>query len=108
MNVIQYKGYIGAVEFDSDLDAFHGRVINIRDVVSFYGESAAELKAEMKKSVDVYIEFCEEKGIDPAKPYSGRLNLRATPELHAKLAAAAAREGRSLNEWAIAHLADAA
>ena len=50
MNIIKYKNYIGTVEFDDEIDMFHGRVSNMRDVVSFYGSSVRALKASMKKS----------------------------------------------------------
>lgn len=104
MNTIHYENYIGTIEYDDALEMFHGRVANIRDVVSFYGKSVVELKTEMRKSIDAYISFCNEKGIQPAKPYSGRLNLRAEPELHGRMAAEAAMEGKSLNAWALEQL----
>ncbi len=63
--MIEYKGYHGAVQFDSELDKFHGRVVNTRSVISFYGSSVGELRKEMAASVDTYLEVCEEKGIDP-------------------------------------------
>jgi len=104
MNTIRYKDYIGMIEYDEDMEMFHGRVANIRDVVSFYGKSVSELKAEMKKSVDEYIAFCKEKDIQASKAYSGRLNLRAKPELHGRLAQVAAEHGKSLNTWALEQL----
>ena len=63
--MIEYKGYIGAVEFDPDIDSFHGTVININDVITFYGSSVAELREEMHKSVEEYLEFCREQGREP-------------------------------------------
>jgi|AMFO01.1.fsa_nt_gi Uncharacterized protein encoded in hypervariable junctions of pilus gene clusters len=86
MNTIRYKDYISTIEYEEDMEMFHGRVANIRDVVSFYGKSVDELKTEMKKSVDEYISFCEGRGIQPSKRYSGRLNLRTDPKLHGWLA----------------------
>lgn len=43
--------------------------------------------------------MCEEDGVEPARRYSGRFNVRISPELHASAAAAAAAEGKSLNQW---------
>ena len=97
--MIEYKGYHGAVEFDPELDKFHGRLVNTRSVISFYGSSVEELREEMAASVDTYLEVCEEKGIDPDRPYSGKLMVRITPELHRNMALAAASEGKSMNEW---------
>lgn len=58
--MIEYKGYIGAIKFDSEIDSFHGTVINTNDVITFYGSSVAELREEMRISVDEYLQFCRE------------------------------------------------
>ena len=68
-------------------------------MISFYGSSVEELREEMAASVDTYLEVCEEKGIDPDRPYSGKLMVRITPELHRNMALAAASEGKSMNQW---------
>ncbi len=104
--MIEYKGYHGAVEFDPELDKFHGRLVNTRSVISFYGSSVEELREEMAASVDTYLEVCEEKGIDPDRPYSGKFMLRIAPELHRDMALAAASEGKSMNEWVSERLSE--
>ncbi len=63
--MIEYKGYIGVVDFDPEMDLFHGTVINTQDVITFYGASVAELQEEMQKSLEVYFEVCEEQGKVP-------------------------------------------
>ena len=68
--MIEYKGYLGDVVFDPEIDAFHGTVININDVVTFYGTSVAELREEMQKSIEAYFAFCKEQGREPAEPSS--------------------------------------
>ena len=67
--MIKYKGYIGAIDFDPEIDLFHGTVININDVITFYGASVTELREEMRKSIEGYIEFCKEHGKIPEKPF---------------------------------------
>ena len=42
--MMEYKGYIGKVEFDDEAGLFHGEVINTRDVITFQGRSVTELK----------------------------------------------------------------
>ncbi len=42
--------------------------------------------------------MCQEEGIEPKKQYSGKFNLRVSPELHADVATKAAAEGKSLNQ----------
>ena len=71
--MIEYKDYIGAVNFDPEIDLFHGTVINTNDVITFYSASVSELREEMRKSIDGYIEFCKEQGKIPDKPFSRSL-----------------------------------
>ena len=66
--MIKYKGYIGVVDFDPEIDLFHGTVINTRDVITFYGASVTELREEMQKSLEVYFEDCEEQRKMSDKP----------------------------------------
>ena len=60
--MIVYKGYTGVVDFDPEIDLFHGTVINTQDMITFYGTSVVELREEMQKSLEVYFEVCEEQG----------------------------------------------
>ena len=49
--MMEYKGYIRKVEFNDEAGIFHGEVINTRDVITFQGESVAELKKAFRESV---------------------------------------------------------
>ena len=89
--MIEYKGYIGVVDFDPEIDLFHGTVINTQDVITFYGASVNELREEMQKSLEVYFEVCEEQGKVPDKPFSGELTVQTTPELYGRIVMNAAR-----------------
>lgn len=97
--MMNYKGYIGHVEFDSDAEIFHGEVINTRDVITFQGETVKQLKKAFKESINDYLAFCKERGEQPDKPFSGKFNLRLEPELHREAYIAAIHEGKSLNTW---------
>jgi predicted HicB family RNase H-like nuclease len=97
--MMEYKGYIGKVEFDDEADIFHGEVINTRDVITFQGGGVAELKRAFKDSVDDYLAFCAERGEEPDKPFSGQFVTRLPPELHRKVNLAASIAGKSLNAW---------
>ncbi len=103
-----YKGYVGSIAFDDEDMVFHGRVLGLRDVVTFEAGSAEELVSAFHESVDDYLAFCEERGIDPQKPYSGKLALRTTPEIHALLSQAASSDGKSVNQWISDTLAEVA
>ena len=97
--MMEYQGYIGKVEFDAEAGVFHGDVINTRDVITFQGESVAELKQAFRDSVDDYLAFCQDRGEAPDKPFSGQFMTRIPPELHRRVSEAAAVAGKSLNGW---------
>ena len=97
--MIQYKGYTGVFDFDSSIDAFHGKVIGLRDGVTFQGRSVEELKTAMAESVEDYLELCSEAGKEPDRLYRGEFLVRTTPELHRAVALKARAKGQSLNTW---------
>ena len=97
--MMEYKGYIAKVEFDEEANLFHGHVLHLRDVITFQGQSVDELRREFEASVDDYLEFCAERGEEPAKPFSGRFVVRLDPEVHRRMAIAAARSQQSINTW---------
>jgi len=97
--MMEYKGYFAKVEFDDDASIFHGEVINLRDVITFEGETVKELKQVFQDSVDDYLDFCAERSEDPEKPYSGKFVVRVEPELHKNITIEARKAGKSLNVW---------
>ena len=76
--MIEYKGYVARVEFESTADAFHGRVVNSGPypIVTFETTTAGALRREFERSIDEYLSVCEEQGLTPKKPFSGKLNVR--------------------------------
>ncbi len=97
--MLEYKGYIGKVEFDDEAEIFHGEIINLKDVITFQGRSVAELRKAFKESVNDYLEFCAERHESPEKPLSGNFTLRLDPELHRKIYLQARILNKSLNSW---------
>jgi predicted HicB family RNase H-like nuclease len=97
--MMEYKGYIGVVEYDDEAKILHGEVVNIRDVITFQAKSVDELEQAFRDSVDDYLEFCEEEGEEPDKPFSGKFMVRVSPEEHRLIATAAKISGKSLNAW---------
>lgn len=99
MSLMHYKGCEAIVEFDEEAELFHGEIINLRDVMTFQGTSAKELKAALAESVEDYLAFCVERGEKPEKPFSGQFIVRTDPALHKEISLAARRAGMSLNKW---------
>lgn len=100
MNVMTVDGYNAKIEYDPDIDMFRGEILGLTGGADFYGRTPNELKAEFRKSLTVFLEVCKEKGIEPRRNYSGKFNLRISPELHERLAIAAQAEGKSINTLA--------
>jgi predicted HicB family RNase H-like nuclease len=100
MSMMEYKGYFGSVTYDDEAGVFFGRVANLqRDGITFEGSSVEELRAAFHESVDDYLAWCKEEGKAPDKPYSGKFNIRISPDLHAKAAGKAQARGESLNDF---------
>ena len=98
MNTISYKGYIARIEPDLDDGVLVGRVINTRDIIGFHGQTISEAIKSFHAVIDEYLEDCQQRAIDPNKPYSGKFNLRLPPDLHSEIASEAAKSGKSLNQ----------
>lgn len=105
--MLTHKGYTGHVEFDEEAGLFHGEVLDTRDVVTFQGTSVEELIHAFHDSIDDYLDYCNERGEQPDKPFSGRLMLRVSPDLHRQVSVRATREGKSLNQWIVDKLKEA-
>jgi predicted HicB family RNase H-like nuclease len=100
MNTMTYQGYTARVEYDERDNILVGRILGIRSIISFHGETVDELRAEFELAVDDYLADCQQQGIDPEKPASGKLLLRIPPEVHGRAIVAAQAAGKSLNQWA--------
>ena len=98
-NTMEIDGYKAVIQFDPDIDMFRGEFIGLNGGADFYAPDIAGLRKEGATSLKVFLEMCEEDGVEPRRSYSGKYHLRMSPELHASVAAAAAAEGKSLNQW---------
>lgn len=98
-NTMEYKGYVGSVEFSEEDSLFFGRVLGIRALVSYEGENARDLVEDFHGSVDDYLALCEAQGTEPEKAYKGSFNVRISPELHKAAVIAALRDQISLNSF---------
>lgn len=98
---MEKNGYVADVEFSPDDRIFHGKVLLVRDLVTFEGKSVRELEREFTRSLETYLEVCEEQGQEPEKPYSGKFQVRMSPEEHRAAAIEAAKAGKSLNAWIV-------
>ena len=72
MDYLEYKGYKGSVEYSREDNCLVGKVQGMG---------------------------CKADGVEPQKPYSGKLNLRMPSELHSRVAAFVAASGTTINDF---------
>ena len=86
-NTMEYKGYIGSVEFSETDKILFGKVQGIRSLISYEGTTVSELIADFHGAVDDYLAICDREGKIPEKAFKGSFNVRfKDPELHKKAA----------------------
>ena len=100
MNTMTHGGYTARIEFDERDNLFVGRILGLRSIISFHGETVAQLRRAFAAAVKDSLRDCEEQGLPPEKPASGKLLLRVPPEVHSRALVAAQAKGKSLNQWA--------
>jgi predicted HicB family RNase H-like nuclease len=100
MDYLEYKGYKGSVEYSKEDNCLFGKVQGMSKALILYeGNTLDELRKDFEAGVDSYIEGCKADGVEPAKPYSGRLNLRMSSELHSRVAAFVSSTGMTINDF---------
>jgi len=95
----KYKGYIPEIWYEADDVAFHAIAQGISDVIHAEADTLVNIQKEFEVSVDTYLEYCTEQGIEPKKPKSGKLAVRMAPEVHELVATAATHDAKSINQW---------
>ena len=98
-NTMEYKGYIGSVEFSEADGVFFGKLQGIRSLISYEGTNANELITDFHEAVDNYLENCAANGDKPEIPYKGSLNIRLKPDVHKQAAIYSITHQKSLNSF---------
>ena len=96
-NTMEYKNYVGSVEFSEPDGVFFGKVMGIRALISYEGTTAKELVEDFRGAIDDYLTLCEMTGKEPERAYKGSFNVRVSPELHKQAVIYAASRQMSLN-----------
>lgn len=98
-NTMEYKGYVGSVEFSEEDGLFFGKVMGIRALISYEGETAGELVSDFHGAVDDYLAMCAETEMEPERAYKGSFNIRISPELHKQAVVKALAQNITLNSF---------
>ena len=98
-SLMEIDGYKAVIAYDPQTNLFRGEFVDLNGSADFYAADVKSLQREGKLSLKVFLDMCREDKVEPRKSYSGKLMVRLPVEVHAKAAASAASEGKSLNTW---------
>jgi predicted HicB family RNase H-like nuclease len=99
MKHLEYKGYTGSIEYSPEDSLLYGKVLGIKGLISYEGETGKLLEKDFREAVDAYLADCKEAGKTPEKPFKGSFNVRIPAALHQKAALLAMEAKTSLNSF---------
>jgi predicted HicB family RNase H-like nuclease len=104
--------YLKIVEWSDEDQAYVGRAPGLA-FGGVHGPEEARVYQELCQLVEEWVEILEKDGapLPPAtagRSYSGRFNLRVSPELHERLSIESNKIGESLNQYCVRALQEAA
>lgn len=102
--MLKYKNYTAHVTYEDEAKVFFGVVDNIGDngdVITFRSEKEEEIEKKFQEMIDFYLGCCANDKTIPARPFMGKIVLRASPTLHQEIYIKAKQEGVSLNQLAV-------
>ena len=98
-NTMEYKGYVGSVEFSETDNVLFGKVQGIRSLISYEGTTVSELVEDFHGAVDDYLAACSEEGTEPEVAYKGSFNIRIGSDRHRRAAIYALAHDQTLNAF---------
>ena len=96
-DLMEYRDFFGTVEFSAADNILFGKVLGIKGLISYEGNSLQSLKHDFEEAIDDYLEMCADEGIEPQRAYKGKFNVRVSPETHKRLVLYSAAQGQTLN-----------
>lgn len=98
-NIIEYKDYLGSVEYNANKESFLGKILGIRGIFPYKGESAKELRESFIQAVEDYLETCSLMKRKPEKSCKGSFNIRIDSDLHRLAFVLSNEKNMSLNNF---------
>ena len=97
-NLLEYKDYLGTVEYALEGNVFHGKVIGIDGLISYEGKDLDGLRQDFIGAIDDYLSMCVDEGIAPQKPYYSHLSVKISLAMHKSLAVFSAKHSKTMSE----------
>lgn len=98
LNIMEHNGIKARIMYDQDIDLFRGEILGLTGSADFYADNITNLNIEFKKSLEMYLEVCEEREIEPFKNYNGKISYRTNSDIHSKLELIATSKNISVNK----------
>lgn len=57
MKELHYRGFTGSIEYSKEDHLYYGKVLGIRDLISYEGTSKSELFLDFRSAVNDYIKL---------------------------------------------------
>ena len=99
MKYLEYKGYTGSIEYSSEDNLLFGKVLGIRGLISYEGETGQLLELDFREAINTYLIDCKAEGKSPDQPFKGSFNVRIPASLHQRAALLAMEAQTSLNSF---------
>lgn len=65
---MSYNGYCGSIEVSMEDDCLHGKLLFVKDLVTYEAMSPAALEQAFRDAVDFYIDKCAREDLATEKP----------------------------------------
>jgi len=98
-DLLEYKNYLGSVEYSAEDKVFYGQLLHIRSLINYEGTDADSLESAFREAVDDYLETCKAEEIKPEIPFRGGFNVRVGTLIHRRAALQAREMGLNLNQY---------
>ncbi len=105
-DVFHYKGYVGSICYSQADDVLYGKVLGIRSLISYEGDTIKSLKKDFEEAVEDYFALCEELNMTPETAHFSSQQLQLSPVLQEEVEAYSKSKGTSFQnvvEQAVEH-----
>lgn len=100
-NIMNYRGYPAKVEYSDEDGCLVGRVLGIRDIIGFHGDSVGEAEKDFHAAIDFYLASCKRRGKEPNRPEYEDIPLAIPAEIYSGISLMAETSGKTVNATVI-------